>query len=64
MQAARYAFGLCGIHDEDEARDITAGVTVGDARAPVAMPRVITVEEETAKADETPAVDPVPDLPY
>ena len=64
MQAARYAFGLGGIHDEDEARDITAGVTVGEARAPVAMPRLIPVEAETAKADETPAVDPVPDLPY
>lgn len=44
MQAARYAFGLGGIHDEDEARDITGEVTV--TRAPVEMP--IEIPEATA----------------
>lgn len=44
MQAGRYAFGLGGLHDEDEARDITADVRVGDARAPVAMPTVKQIE--------------------
>jgi len=39
MQAARYAFGLAGIYDEDEARDI--GVNTKPTRATVPMPRAI-----------------------
>ena len=38
IQAARYAFGLGGIHDEDEARDITGSIEIVE-RAPVAMPK-------------------------
>lgn len=38
MQAARYAFGLAGIYDEDEARDI---VNVTPLREPIAMPKAI-----------------------
>ena len=52
MQAARYAFGLGGIHDEDEARDITADVRVGEARAPVAMPVERQIEKSTDVAQE------------
>lgn len=38
MQAARYAFSLAGIYDEDEARDIVSGV---QTREPVPMPRAM-----------------------
>lgn len=39
MQAARYAFGLGGIHDEDEARDIMKNVTPTTDRTPISAPR-------------------------
>lgn len=54
MQAARYAFGLAGIYDEDEARDITAQVQAGPVRAIVPMPQL--------SAAPTPSAEPEPDL--
>lgn len=59
MQAARYAFGLGGVHDEDEARDITENVRVNGAyREPVAMPREIeTAPEPVADAQAEPGSD-------
>jgi phage recombination protein Bet len=42
IQAARYAFGLSGIFDEDEARDIVSGK---NDRAPIAMPQAINITE-------------------
>ena len=60
IQCARAAFGYTGIKDPDEAERI-----IEAERAPVAMPRVITVESETAKADATPPTpETAPDLPY
>lgn len=53
MQAARYAFGLGGIHDEDEARDITGEVTV--TRAPVSMPRELPEPTATTPPRNEPA---------
>ena len=60
MQAARYAFGLSGIYDEDEARDIVASAKpVGT----VAMPKplipaknttTIKAEKETTTTDNAP----------
>jgi len=59
MQAARYAFGLGGIHDEDEAKDINGSVTVSEVRMPVAMP----VEKKIdAPLDVTP-IEPEVDKP-
>lgn len=49
MQAARYAFGLAGIFDEDEARDIVAN-SARVEREPVAMPKAIV--ETTAEMIE------------
>jgi phage recombination protein Bet len=53
MQAARYAFGLGGIHDEDEARDITGEVTV--TRMPVSMPVEIPEATTTPPKADKPA---------
>jgi phage recombination protein Bet len=66
MQAARYAFGLGGIHDEDEARDITADVRVSDARAPVAMPveRQLDKPADVAQEPETDDGAPIDNNPY
>ena len=50
IQAARYAFGLGGIHDEDEGRDIinvTDQATAGEARTPIAEPKALPFPEET-----------------
>jgi hypothetical protein len=35
IQCARIAFGVSGLFDEDEAKDITGFVEVGDAHAPI-----------------------------
>lgn len=60
IQCARAAFGYTGIKDPDEAERI-----IEAERAPVAMPRVVTVEAETVKADATPPTpETAPDLPY
>jgi len=56
MQAARYAFGLSGIYDEDEARDITASVEV---RKPIAMPKRIAPKQEQATAPAPATAEPV-----
>ena len=54
IQAARYAFGLAGIYDEDEARDI---IHNAGERPPIAMPKAISVPAavtETTPAAPTP----------
>lgn len=60
MQAARYAFGLAGIYDEDEARDIAKieaakGVTV-EAPKPLkkAITATVTVEPVEPVSEQTP----------
>lgn len=50
IQAARYAFGLSGIYDEDEGRDIIQNKSMIIEREPVEMPAVI---ESGEKAPET-----------
>jgi phage recombination protein Bet len=72
IQSARYAFGLSGIHDEDEARDITSGITVSqplvqaskpllpEAKKPVGRPRKEQPVMETAT--ELPATPPEDNL--
>lgn len=52
MQAARYAFGLSGIHDEDEARDITGEAKVGVAM-PVELPPAPVAESTPQEAEPT-----------
>ena len=73
MQAARYAFGLSGIHDEDEARDITSGITVSEpliqtpksllpeAKKPVGRPRKEQPQVIEAKTEEPQGGKPVDD---
>ena len=41
IQAARYAFGLSGIYDEDEGRDIIQNKSVIIEREPITMPKAI-----------------------
>lgn len=66
MQAARYAFGLGGIHDEDEARDIVNVTKDGSStlRTPIAEPKSLQKElkKETAPAPEAsmPPAEPTP----
>ena len=54
MQAARYAFGLAGIYDEDEARDIVKGSKSEPVSEPVAVDSVI-VEQLKRKPMAFPA---------
>lgn len=65
IQAARYAFGLSGIYDEDEARDIQHNAT-SDYREPIAMPTALPVAAPTEQQpiDVTPSAPtqgPLPD---
>lgn len=64
MQAARYAFGLSGIYDEDEARDIVSRPTSREPIAePTALPPAVDVES-TVKTDQpATATDKPADLP-
>ena len=58
MQAARYAFGLGGIHDDDEGRDIEKfGSIEGEVRDPVTMPvpKTLLPAPEPASATTTAA---------
>ena len=61
MQAARYAFGLSGIYDEDEARDIVANARVIE-QTPIEMPKLIEEKPvetaEPATTTEQPADAP------
>lgn len=59
MQAARYAFGLSGIYDEDEARDI---VRNADAKPPVAAPKRIPKAQPEVEVGKPPyeSVEPPP----
>jgi len=50
MQAARYAFGLSGIYDEDEARDVIRAVPTGTAD-PLSRTKKVAAAIETITAD-------------
>ena len=50
MQAARYAFGLSGIFDEDEGLDVISNQA--DGKAPVKWPQAITEQSEVADDGE------------
>jgi len=53
MQAARYAFSLSGIYDEDEGRDIVSGgQSVTTKREPVPMPRAVGQVKAEPPAEE------------
>lgn len=45
IQSIRLAFGVSGIHDEDEARDISGSVTIVSGAKPVFRPRVMEPED-------------------
>lgn len=59
MQAARLAFGLSGIHDQDEAIDIS-GVSAEQADKLLGAP-VVPIEKTTRKVVETEVVPPATD---
>lgn len=59
IQAGRLAFGLSGIYDEDEARDIISGASV-DVQSYIPEPQMIpgvTGEEPQAKQESPPSKD-------
>jgi phage recombination protein Bet len=56
IQAIRLAFGVSGIHDEDEARDISGQVQIISGAKPVFRPRAVEVEDIE---DEIPMGEPV-----
>lgn len=56
MQAARYAFSLSGIYDEDEARDIVRAPV--DERPPIAEPLPLGEAKTKKKAKAEPAPEP------
>ncbi len=56
IQAIRLAFGVSGIHDEDEARDISGQVQIVSGAKPVFRPRAVEVED---MEDEIPMGEPV-----
>jgi phage recombination protein Bet len=56
IQAIRLAFGVSGIHDEDEARDISGHVQIISGAKPVFRPRAVEVEDIE---DEIPMGEPV-----
>jgi len=74
MQAARYAFGLAGIYDEDEARDIVRNAKRGEPvevdavvtdtlkRKPMAFPAPVETVEPVKEPD-TPIDMPEPEKP-
>jgi phage recombination protein Bet len=57
MQAARYAFGLSGIHDEDEARDITSGITVSGPMEQAPKPLLPETKKADKKKVDKPAIE-------
>lgn len=56
MQAARYAFGLSGIYDEDEAKDQLKSVTANADPLPTSQSRIETALA-TTKQEAAPAAD-------
>ena len=56
IQAIRLAFGVSGIHDEDEARDISGQVQILSGAKPVFRPRAVEPEDIE---DEIPMGEPV-----
>ena len=58
IQAIRLAFGVSGIHDEDEARDISGHVHIVSGAKPVFKPRVV---EQADIEDDIPMGEPVAD---
>lgn len=62
MQAARYAFGLAGIYDEDEARDIVS-VNTTPIREPILMPKAISETSQQQPTDQGEGTDLGPEKP-
>ncbi|MGA0328182.1 MAG: recombinase RecT [Limisphaerales bacterium] len=60
MQAARYAFGLAGIYDQDEANDIVRGKPAPMMRAEVVDPAVVDRLKRKTKALPEPEPEPDP----
>jgi len=58
VQAIRLAFGVSGIHDEDEARDISGQVHIVSGAKPVFKPRVV---EQADIEDDIPMGEAVAD---
>ena len=58
IQAIRLAFGVSGIHDEDEARDISGQVHIVSGAKPVFKPRVV---EQADIEDDIPMGEPAAD---
>jgi len=56
IQAIRLAFGVSGIHDEDEARDISGQVQIVSGAKPVFRPRAVEPEDIE---DDIPMGEPV-----
>ena len=56
IQAIRLAFGVSGIHDEDEARDISGHVQIVSGAKPVFRPRAVEPEDIE---DDIPMGEPV-----
>jgi phage recombination protein Bet len=56
IQAIRLAFGVSGIHDEDEARDISGQVQIVSGAKPVFRPRAVETEDIE---DDIPMGEPV-----
>jgi phage recombination protein Bet len=59
IQAIRLAFGVSGIHDEDEARDISGQVQIISGAKPVFRPRAVEPEDIE---DDIPMGEPVQEV--
>ena len=59
IQAIRLAFGVSGIHDEDEARDISGQVQIVAGAKPVFRPRAVEPEDIE---DDIPMGEPVQEV--
>jgi phage recombination protein Bet len=59
IQAIRLAFGVSGIHDEDEARDISGQVQIVSGAKPVFRPRAVEPEDIE---DDIPMGEPVQEV--
>lgn len=66
IQAIRLAFGVSGIHDEDEARDISGQVQLVAGAKPVFRPRAVDpvdIEDDIPMGEPVQEVQSVEDLP-
>ncbi len=66
IQAIRLAFGVSGIHDEDEARDISGQVQIVSGAKPVFRPRAVEpedIEDDIPMGEPAQEVQSVEELP-